>query len=306
MTLLSIGRGDSTAVRHLSQQCPQPAVQSAPEDLPGIGLVKEFRSEKIPRNRLGTVSIIPRNRLGRVSIIPRKKVLIPRHSEFRGRSSSEVRNRMERNSAKKWSFTEPAQPLWSLWRPLHSTLRSFLFRGMVHNGIPGVCFHFCSTELNFELFSLPLKNSEGNSENLLPFWLHGTVFQVVFFSAEGFGRKFREFASIFFQRNGISSCYLFRGIFGTEFRKLSIPRNRRNSIGKNHLFRLFRLPPNYFFVGNSQPYYQGRLNPSWEWIFALVITTEDSPLIKGDNSFLLRKAGLRILEDDKCDDMVRP
>jgi hypothetical protein len=53
------------------------------------------------------------------------------------------------------------------------------------------------------------------------------------------------------------------------------------------------------------PYYQGRLNPSWEWIFALVITTEDSPLIKGDNSFLLRKAGLRILEDDKCDDLVR-
>jgi hypothetical protein len=53
------------------------------------------------------------------------------------------------------------------------------------------------------------------------------------------------------------------------------------------------------------PYYQGRLNPSWEWIFALVITTEDSPLVKGDNSFLLRKAGLRILQDDKCDDMVR-
>jgi hypothetical protein len=49
-----------------------------------IGLGTEFRSEKIPRNRLGTVSVIPR-----------KKVLIPRHSEFRGRASSEARNGTE-------------------------------------------------------------------------------------------------------------------------------------------------------------------------------------------------------------------
>jgi hypothetical protein len=45
------------------------------------GLGTEFCSEKIPRNRLGTVSIIPR-----------KKVLIPRHSKFRGRPSSEAQN----------------------------------------------------------------------------------------------------------------------------------------------------------------------------------------------------------------------
>jgi hypothetical protein len=38
----------------------------------------EFRSEKIPQNRLGTVSVISR-----------KKVLIPRHSEFRGRANSD-------------------------------------------------------------------------------------------------------------------------------------------------------------------------------------------------------------------------
>ncbi len=49
-----------------------------------LGLGTEFRSEKIPRNRLGMV-------------IPRKKVLIPRHSEFRGRVNSEARNGMERN-----------------------------------------------------------------------------------------------------------------------------------------------------------------------------------------------------------------
>ena len=52
----------------------------------GLGLGTEFRSEKIPRNRLGTVSVIPR-----------KKVLIPRYSEFRGRANSEARNGTERS-----------------------------------------------------------------------------------------------------------------------------------------------------------------------------------------------------------------
>jgi predicted amino acid-binding ACT domain protein len=52
-----------------------------------IGLGTEFRSEKIPRNRLGTASVIPR-----------KKVLIPRHSEFRGRAHSEARNGTERKN----------------------------------------------------------------------------------------------------------------------------------------------------------------------------------------------------------------
>jgi hypothetical protein len=51
-----------------------------------LGLGTEFRSEKIPRNRLGTVSVIPR-----------KKALISRHSEFRGRDNSEARNETEWN-----------------------------------------------------------------------------------------------------------------------------------------------------------------------------------------------------------------
>jgi hypothetical protein len=55
-----------------------------------VGLGTEFRSEKIPRNRLGTVSVIPR-----------KKVLFPRYSEFCGRANSEARNGTERKSAKK-------------------------------------------------------------------------------------------------------------------------------------------------------------------------------------------------------------
>ncbi len=89
-----------------------------------------------------------------------------------------------------------------------------------------VGFYFCSTERKSKLFSLFRQGSERNSESLLPFLFHGTEFRVVISSAEG---------------------------FGTEFRYFSVPRNTQNSVGNNHLFRLFRLPRNYFFVGNSQP-----------------------------------------------------
>ncbi len=51
-----------------------------------VGLGTEFRSEKIPRNRHGMVSVIPQ-----------KKALIPRHSEFHGRAYSEALNRTEQN-----------------------------------------------------------------------------------------------------------------------------------------------------------------------------------------------------------------
>jgi hypothetical protein len=50
----------------------------------GLGLATEFRSEKIPRNRLGMDSVIPQ-----------KKVVIPKHSEVYGRANSEARNGME-------------------------------------------------------------------------------------------------------------------------------------------------------------------------------------------------------------------
>jgi hypothetical protein len=66
-----------------------------------VGLGTEFRSEKIPRNRLGTVSVIPR-----------KKALIPRHSEFRGRANSEARNGTERKGMEfrgKICFTKQLQ-----------------------------------------------------------------------------------------------------------------------------------------------------------------------------------------------------
>jgi hypothetical protein len=77
------------------------------------------------------------------------------------------------------------------------------------------------------LCSLPQQGSKQNYGSLFLILFHGTEFQVSFSSAEGFGTEFRDF--------------LFRGTTG-------IPSE------KNHLFRLFRLPRNYFFVGNSQPF----------------------------------------------------
>ena len=120
-----------------------------------------------------------------------------------------------------------------------SCSEQFLFRGLVRNGIPRVCFYICSTERNSELFSLPLKGSEKNSETLISFWFHG--------------KEFRDFDSVFVQRNGILSSFLFRGRVRNGIPRFSVPRNSRNSVGNNHLFRLFRLPRNHFFVGNSQP-----------------------------------------------------
>jgi hypothetical protein len=60
-----------------------------------------------------------------------------------------------------------------------------------------------------------------------------------------------------------SLCFLFHGMeiraflsfsewFGTEFWEFSVRRNSRNSIGIDHLFRLFRLPRNNYFVRNCQ------------------------------------------------------
>jgi hypothetical protein len=55
-----------------------------------------------------------------------------------------------------------------------------------------VCFYFCSMERNSELFSLPRKGSEQNSDGMLLFLFHGTEFRVVLSSAERFRTEFRE------------------------------------------------------------------------------------------------------------------
>jgi hypothetical protein len=54
----------------------------------------EFRFEKIPRNRFGTVSVIMR-----------KKVLIPRHSKVRGKIITEARNGTELGGQNKFYKT---------------------------------------------------------------------------------------------------------------------------------------------------------------------------------------------------------
>ncbi len=143
----------------------------------GIGLGTEFRSEKIPRNRLGTVSVIPR-----------KKVLIPRHSEFRGRANSETRNGTKWNRIplkyevlrNLHSFSDHSDGLYillwvvfssaecfgtefrefaSIFVPRNGIPSSFLFRWSFLKGIPRVCFYFCSTEQNSKW-----KKEEGRRE----------------------------------------------------------------------------------------------------------------------------------------------
>jgi hypothetical protein len=91
----------------------------------------------------------------------------------------------------KFYGTRTARPLWLLWyRTLllkfwaaEFCVEQVLFRGMVRNGIPTVCFYIFSTERNSELFSLPLKDSEGNCESIILF---------------------------LYPRKGIPSCFLFR------------------------------------------------------------------------------------------------
>jgi hypothetical protein len=105
--------------------------------------------------------------------------------------------------------------------------RGFLKKGQDGSGweSPAQRFLIAPYSVISELFSLPLKGSEGNP----------------------------EFAFIFVPRNGILSCFLFRGSVQNGIPKVSVPRNSRNSVGNNHFFLLFRLWRNYFFVGNSQP-----------------------------------------------------
>ncbi len=82
-----------------------------------LGLPSKFRSEKIPRNRLGTVFVIPRN-----------KVLIPCDSEYFRRVHFVTRNETEWNSAKYWSLTKQL--------PKVVFFPSFSLPKMIRNGIP--------------------------------------------------------------------------------------------------------------------------------------------------------------------------
>ncbi len=146
----------------------------------------EFRSENIPRNRLGTVS----------GNILRKKVLFP--SPFRSAELNEITWKM--------SFTNnPFQTKriesvfssvkcfgmefgeFAFTFVLRNRIRScFLFRRMVQNGILRVNFYFCSTVQNSEHF---------------------------FSSAGWFGTKFRKFYVTRDSTNSAGTNQLFRPVF---------------------------------------------------------------------------------------------
>ncbi len=115
----------------------------------------------------------------------------------------------------------------------------FLFF-VARKGIPKVCSYAEWFGTEFREFAYILIPRNGN--------------RAVFSSADGFGTELWEFASILVPRNVILSCFLFRGRVRNGIPRFSVPRNNQNSVGNNHLFRLFSLPRNYFFVGNFQPY----------------------------------------------------
>ena len=66
-------------------------------------------------------------------------------------------------SSAEWFGTE-FREFASILVPRNGIPSCVLFRRMVRNRIMGVCFYFCSTERNSELFPLPRKGSERNSE----------------------------------------------------------------------------------------------------------------------------------------------
>jgi hypothetical protein len=130
----------------------------------------------------------------------------------------------------------------------------FLFLGMDWNGILRVYFYFLLHGKEFRVVFSSAERFGKEFRELASILVHGTEYRAVFSSVEGFGTELCEFASIFALRNRIPSYFLFWRRVRNGIPRFSVLRNNRNSVGNNHLFRLFRLPRNYFFVRNSQPY----------------------------------------------------
>ncbi len=204
---------------------------------------------------------IPRNKLGTVSVNPRKQVLIPRYSEVYGIVNSEARNGMEWHE--KNSFLQKIlvqQTELTACSPLRHTsernserfasiffffrvfagLVQLLFRGAIHPRIlvgPPVG---CSSTLDDPILEVLGRGFEPRATlqqpgalstgpcptpnwtmphpifllflSMLLFLFHWTEFWVGFSSEEWFGTEFQLFAPIFVPRNGIPNCFLFRGM----------------------------------------------------------------------------------------------
>jgi hypothetical protein len=176
----------------------------------------------------------------------------------------------------KWFSSFPANK--NLWRTgLHSSLLvkssclppciwdlSFMLYRLWWHGGGGVHGHMAGREMEIQWYtfnsralfldvSLPRNGSVRQSEGLFLFCPMEGKSELLPLPRNGSERNSGEFASIFDPRNGIPSCFLLRGRVRNGIPRVSIPRNSRNSVGNNCFFRLFRLPRNYFFVGNSQP-----------------------------------------------------
>ncbi len=150
-----------------------------------------------------------------ISVILRKKVLIPRHSEFRGTANSEARNGTEQNGIpRKNQVLGNSHRTASMITLTSNTIIEILgCRVLCWTGFSSG--EWFGTELRQfasiffprigipKLFSLPLKDSEGNSESILLF---------------------------LYPRKGILSCFLFhwsvrKGIPRVSFYFCSTERN---------------------------------------------------------------------------------
>ncbi len=88
-----------------------------------------------------------------------------------------------------------------------------------------------------------------NMGSLLLVLFRGSDLRAVFSSADCSRTKFRKFSLLLFLFNGTEFEHFSLPRNGSEQNsKFSVPRNSRNSVGYNHLFRVFRLPRNNFLL----------------------------------------------------------
>ncbi len=81
-----------------------------------------------------------------------------------------------------WGFGREFWECAFIFVPRNGIWGCFLFRLSVQMGIPRVCFYFNSTERNSELFSLPQKGSERNSERFLFRGIAGIPSEITIYS----------------------------------------------------------------------------------------------------------------------------
>ncbi len=144
-----------------------------------IGLVKDFRSEKIPRNRLETAEECTHLSQFRSSEL--KEITWNVSFTYNPFQTKRIESVFSSVKCFRMEFREFA----FVFVP-HRIKSCFLFHRMVQNRIPSFCFFFCSTEQNSEHF---------------------------FSSAEWFGTKFRMFYVTRDSPNSAGTNQLFRPVF---------------------------------------------------------------------------------------------